>query len=56
MKHNRILDIVNSYQSFALGWLFATLIVPTLFTRIVGFIFVNLLILNRCYQLKLKYG
>jgi hypothetical protein len=55
MKRNIYLDIVNDHQGFAIGFLLATMIIPTIPTRIMGFILLILMIMNRFYQIKLKY-
>jgi len=55
MKRNKFLDSVENNQAIALGWLFSVMITNNIFTRIIGFVFVILLIINRFYQIKLKY-
>jgi len=55
MKRNAFLDIVNDYQGFAYGFLLPAMIIPTVLTRIIGFILIILMIMNRFYQIKLKY-
>ncbi len=50
-----VLDGVNSYQGFAYGWLLVVILTPTLFNRIVGFIFIILLVFNRFYQIQLTF-
>lgn len=59
MKHNRFLDFIESFQNFFFGFFlgsnFILFLEGAYLLGAVGIIFSMLLVVNKFYQLRLKY-